>query len=103
MRGEATPAEIRKAIHISRQLVYYWAKAAGIKGKTTLARKRYIWAMLVKGAKRSNGNEPEHPDIAMLRHRLAMPRPSRDEALLLKGAPAREHVTASTTKERCEL
>lgn len=79
MRGEATPAEIRAAIQVSRQLVYYWAKAAGIAGKTGMARKRYVWERLIKGAKRSSGNEPEHPDIAMLRHRLAMPRPSREQ------------------------
>lgn len=88
MRGDATPREIRAALQISRQLVYYWCKAAGITGKVASARKAYVWRALLKGAERSDGPEPEHPDVQMLRARLNRPRPSREQ---IKAAKARGH------------
>lgn len=86
MRGEVTPAELRAALHVSRQLVYYWCKVTGIAGKTKEARKAYVWRALLKGAERHDGPEPEHPDIQMLRARLKRPRPSREQ---LQAAKAR--------------
>lgn len=91
MRGEATPAEIRAAIQVSRQLVYYWAREAGIAGKTALARKRYIWATLIKGVKRSESGQPEHPDVTMLRVRLAMPRPSKEQLAAAQAKHGTDH------------
>jgi len=79
LRGEATPAEIRQALQVSRQLVYYWCRCAGIVGKSGEARKAYIWRELLKGAKAPIGPEPEHPDIRALRARLNRPRPSREQ------------------------
>lgn len=50
MRGEALPSEIVEAIGISRQLVHYWCKAAGIVGKTAEARKARVLGQLLKGS-----------------------------------------------------
>lgn len=90
MRGEATPAEIRAALQISRQLIYYWAKVAGIGGKTRDSRKAYIWRALLKGAARHDGPEPEHPDVQALRARLNRPRPSREQLAAAKVRHAQE-------------
>lgn len=80
MQGEATPAEIRGAIQVSRQLIYYWAKAAGLTGhKMRVARKQYVWAQLLKGTRLPEGPEPEHADVSAGRARLAHPRPSREQ------------------------
>ena len=51
MRGEATPREIAEAANVSRQLVYYWCRAAGLVGKTAEARRAYVLNRLVAGAR----------------------------------------------------
>jgi hypothetical protein len=88
MRGEVTPAEVRQALHLSRQLIYYWCKAAGIAGKAKDARKAYVWRVLLKGAETHDGPEPEHPDVQMLRARLNRPRPSREQIAAAKARHA---------------
>lgn len=51
MRGEATPREVAAAAGVSRQLVYYWCRAAGLVGKLDEARKAYVRNRLVAGAR----------------------------------------------------
>jgi transposase-like protein len=71
MRGEATPAEIRETLQVSRQLVYYWCRAAGIAGKTVQARKTYLLRALLKGI-----DDARQPEVKALRYRLRNPRPT---------------------------
>ena len=78
MRGEATPAEIRQVLLVSRQLVYYWCRAAGIAGKTREARKTWLLRALLKGV-RNEANEPEHAELSAMRLRLRRPRPSAEQ------------------------
>lgn len=51
MRGEATPREVAEAAGVSRQLVYYWCRSAGLVGKTDEARRAYVRNRLVAGAR----------------------------------------------------
>lgn len=77
MRGEATPAEIRQVLQVSRQLIYYWCRAAGIAGKLKQARKAYIMRSLLKGIRDEDRGKPTA--VTMLRARLRAPRPSAEQ------------------------
>lgn len=77
MRGEVTPAEIRQTLQISRQLIYYWCKAAGIQGKFKQARKTYILRALLKGIKAEDRAKPSA--VTALRARLRAPKPTAQQ------------------------
>ena len=87
MRGEASPAEVRQVLQVSRQLIRYWCIVAGIAGKTREARKAYLLRQMLKEIPK-RGLEPEHAEIRALRHRLKFPRPSLEQLERAKGRPA---------------
>ena len=92
MRGEASPAEIRQVLLISRQLIRYWCIRAGIAGKTKDARKVYLLRRLLKDLPTPETAEPEHVEIRALRERLKRPRPDRAQ---LKAAKDRKAADAA--------
>lgn len=92
MRGEATPADIRKTLLISRQLIRYWCVTAGIARKTDAARRDYLIRRLLKDLPEPETAEPEHVEIVALRERLKRPRPSRQQ---IKDASIRKAADAA--------
>lgn len=86
MRGEATPRELRAELQVSRQLLYYWVKSAGLRGKLIDARKDYIRRLLLKALPAAPGAEPEHPAIEALRMRAKRPRANREQVAAARKA-----------------
>jgi hypothetical protein len=76
MHGEATPVEIRRSLQVSRQLVYYWGRAAGIAGKHRDARQYWVWRRLLQWSDRK---DKDHASVRAIRERLRRPKPSADQ------------------------